>query len=1267
MFIKGCHIKTIRGDNVGKKQIVILMILVISLLVVCVDTGQAKTVESINGYFEVIYPDEIAVSEPFTVQIKVNNNKIRKQTNLINLHGCDIMDSSFEDEGLKSKLPPIGQRSYTEYHGEELVTLELAAFPFANPSQEYERVCSIEFQECDGCKALAFTMPKDEVEFPINRDETLTTNMHLPVTCDDMNLKEGHVSCRGIEGESGRYDLGLNPHPYPYSIEAYGDKLYFADEDELERHIQARMDEESDEAIGYTHGGGNRAFYSYNEAYRRSSYEEDETYTVRAGVYGAIFYSHYVVDFDFDLITYGVSGSRAPAVQSANEQEFVEVIKSFSISDGTTEYSGEFMEDAGKIEYEEKDNEPKYPLYDPYFDYDGDGMLDDEEYADFYEAEHERIRLFNENYNDTEKIEYKKEEPTQAEGEPTIRQEDLFDIFADVNAYEGAILQKSDVIVGEVKGVKEDIDRLSKRINALKSSFKVLAQDSAENKDALDELLERIKVSQDELEEKTRLQTDMIKSIDKEYAILLKKLDKDISMTIDDDVRGVLEDKRKSILDNARYAKVNAYFHSGNDAEFEKIAQKMRLGTDSDIVSKISLLTGLKKLERGMPQSALHDFKSAMVEDPDNPVARDLTNKIETAYLDSIETKLMAEMQGDAKAYEKSNQVGKDGAFNYAGDLLTTGIGSSTGALFGYEEAKALESDILQTEVSKQIAGIQITKALMGSGMTLKEVKALKTPEEFQELAKTYGKEITAEQAKKYREMVHQAHANPDVEKISDNSLMPLQVDSRRSYYKNNYNKEFVTQVLDVVNVKNVIVTLGPSAVFTKGGEIVKVKDFVRKTAKIDRIQRALMTTKAGTDTTRTGRFLSWISTRLGSGRLGKEMKTISQYGDARKFLIGQGFGMVENEVIGKGAELMLGKEKGKVFADFYDGFMAFTGFTDIGDMSDVAGKMDDSEFVEDFTEGLQKGMMKKDDLMDGRDLMGQEYDEAVRVSGVESAEDARKKVLGSLSSKNRIDDEALDQMKEKITSVKASLEESESKVAELKRTQLQSAEDAITAYKNKDFDTAKKMMEKSGHMDEMISETVDDLRVRHKMSEKVAEIAESAPDVPEQVDISGIIQERPLKVGDTQVPVFDVDANTGKVTIHEAGSMDISITINDNVPNKGWAKVIENADDMSKAIGYSGIQEELDTFTMKLLDLVVKKTVPGAMKTAVDTSTEEYVFVLDLPNSNSILVKVDTEGKEDDEGKTMAEVTNALVMTDRNFKKNVDKDRYRIIEDNTK
>ncbi|MGM5488644.1 MAG: hypothetical protein ACQESG_06865 [Nanobdellota archaeon] len=1229
------------------------MVFILSL----VNIAYAGTVESGKGHFEVIYPDEIAVSDAFKVQLKIDS-EVQNKANIINTKGCYLMHSNFEDEDLKAKLPPIGQRAYTQYFGDELLTLEMVTYPFSSSANEkYSNYCKIQFKECrDDCDSLGFRFAHDSATFTIKRDEALTTNLVTPTSYDQRfsNLNEAKIDTAGIVSGSDTYDYTMYPKPYPYKYEAYGEKFYFADEEQLNKYIDLQMESDSRwEAVEYDAGTGFRAFYVF-EGYHTTAGEPDEVDTVYSKLKATIFYRHFMIHLGVIKSTEGVKGPDKPAVRAANDAELVEILKTFTLTDGTTEYSGEFTDDVEKIDYEEEDNEPKYPLYDPYFDYDGDGMLDDEEYADYYEVEQEKLKYFNQHYNDSEKIEYKEPEPT--EGEPKITSFDLPDLLANVNTYEGAILQKSDVVVGEVKNAKEDIDKLSKRINALKSSFKVLAKNADDNKEALDDLLERIKVSQEELEEKTKQQTDMIKSIDKEYAILLKKLDKDISIANDDDVKGLLEDKRKAILDNARYAKVNAYFHSGNDAEFQKIAQKMRLGTGSETVSKISLLTGLKKLERGMPQSALHDFKSAMVEDPDNPVARDLTNKIETAYLDSIETKLMAEMHSDAKAYDKSNQVGKDGTFNYAGDLLTTGIGSSTGALFGYEEAKALESDVLQTEVSKQIAGIQITKALMGSGMTLKEVKALESPEEFQVLAEKFGKSITQDQAKKYREMVYQAHNNPDVEKISDNSLMPLQVDSRRSYYKNNYDKGLVTNVLDAVNVKNVLVTLGPSAVFTHGGKLTTTKDFIRETAKIDKFQRWLMTRKVGDATTKFGKLLRMTSTRLG-----KDFKTISQYGDARKFLVGQGLGMAESTALGKGSEWVLGKEKGKVFADFYDGISAFTGIIDLGDLTEVAGKIDDSEF-EDLTEGIRQGLMKKEDLVEGQNLMKQDLDEALEVSNIENAADAREKILKSLSSKDKIDDDVLDEMQKKITKAKASIGKSKSKIAEVKRTQLESAENAITSYKNKDFAQAKKMAQKARHMDDMITETVGDMKIRHRMSEKAAELADSV-EVPEKVELSEMIKEKPLKVADTSLPKIDIDANTGKVTVNPEGTLDLSISINDNAPNKGWAKVIENADDMAKAVGYTGIQDEADRFSMKLLDLVVKKTVPDMVKTGVDKTTKEYVFVLDLPNANNILVKVKPQEEQNSHEKIMAEVTNALVMTDTNLERNIRKGRYEIIE----
>ena len=56
------------------------------------------TVKSTDKSFQVLAPEKIALTQPYKVQIKVTDKDLRKKANVINTHGCHIMNSEFEDK-----------------------------------------------------------------------------------------------------------------------------------------------------------------------------------------------------------------------------------------------------------------------------------------------------------------------------------------------------------------------------------------------------------------------------------------------------------------------------------------------------------------------------------------------------------------------------------------------------------------------------------------------------------------------------------------------------------------------------------------------------------------------------------------------------------------------------------------------------------------------------------------------------------------------------------------------------------------------------------------------------------------------------------------------------------------------------------------------------------------------------------------------------------------------------------------------------------------
>lgn len=981
--------------------------------------------------------------------------------------------------------------------------------------------------------------------------------------------------------------------------------------------------------------------------------------------------------------------------------------------------------------------EPKYPLYDPFFDYDGDGMLNEYEYADYLKSQIIVAQTFNEFYDDSEKIEYmdaykdirvnenelpdeiieQLEESVIEGGEiseninpDVITRFDLPNLFSQVNTYEQALLQMSDAITYEVSTIAEEIDRTAKTIVRMETSLKDhqdlignidvderlkqlrerekslegtyfrkgtlegVREEIAKlegNLDIIRKLQERIETARNTIENQTARQVELINRIDEEYRVLISKYDEDLKKADSDFTAIPMRDLRRELVENAQYAKVTAYFHSGQTKEFERLANRLKI-TNRDHGAEIAILLGLKKLEKGDPQSALHDFKEAMAIDPNNAAAREITNKIESNYLSRIEERLMNELEGDRKRYEASTTAGGPGAFNVMRDILTTGIASSTGALFGYEEAKAIESGLLQTDASKQVAGIKVARALMSDGMTLKELYELRRPEDIQKLAQSRGRDLTIEQARRYRELINSALNNPDIDRLKQNSYYPLQVDSHQSYFNTNYNPGLTAQLLDSINVKNVIMTLGPNAVVsaTKAGKAITAKEYVRGLTGIDKFQRALLSGKVGAQSGRAGQIFAATSARLG-----RDFKTMSNYGFIRKTAIKQGFSYIEGKTVDGIAEAVLGKDNAAIFSDLYKGVAAFTGFNDLGDMMDIAGNMEWREFETDFRQSLREDLIDHQTLAAGKNAMDKKAQLAQRANEI-NTDSVQRKIETSINSKKSLTVEEIAELKKEMLRQSEELMSNpdvlKSKAGFLKQTEIDAMNHAIMAYEDGNLDVVTRQMQKAQNMQRLFDKEVTEIAVHKELAKVMFENAENLRVDEKVTTVTDLIKVGPMPVGNLNIPDQTIIVDGAQKTI--GGNLDVFLEY--GTADEGWQSIIRGDENsasfkIAKSIGFfdvvydtaynEDVAKELESLALKTIEKIVDESVKPSEK-AWDRLTQEYALSVDLPNSNRIIVKVNEVESEEDKNKR-AVVNNAIVMRDEIYQNHIKDGRYIVIK----
>jgi hypothetical protein len=245
----------------------------------------------------------------------------------------------------------------------------------------------------------------------------------------------------------------------------------------------------------------------------------------------------------------------------------------------------------------------------------------------------------------------------------------------------------------------------------------------------------------------------------------------------------------------------------------------------------VFLMRALDYIEQKDPRSALYALRKSVDENPDNKTAQEMLKNIEAGYLRSIDEKTLGEAAGiRSELWSHLEEHGEEGFLGVLKDILTTGVTASASAIGGKPMALVDLGSTIGDEALVQHAGLILVIRLREAGVPLDEVDSFSNEELIAETQKLFNWTITEKEALKLRFSIKMAFNNPDVRRLSGKSKQIFDIDSGASYFKSYKGESYLTSdefdeiwrdwVGDVVNIKNVITMLGPSAVISSSGKL---------------------------------------------------------------------------------------------------------------------------------------------------------------------------------------------------------------------------------------------------------------------------------------------------------------------------------------------------------------------------------------------------------------------------------------------------------------
>jgi len=239
----------------------------------------------------------------------------------------------------------------------------------------------------------------------------------------------------------------------------------------------------------------------------------------------------------------------------------------------------------------------------------------------------------------------------------------------------------------------------------------------------------------------------------------------------------------------------------------------------------VFLMRALDYIEQKDPRSALYALRKSLEENPDNKTAQEMLKKIEAGYLRSIDEKTLGEAAGvRSELWSHLEAHGEEGfldSFESIWDYATIGVTTSVSAIGGKPMALVDLASTIGDEALVQHAGLILIIRLREAGVPLEKIDTFNNEKFIAETQKLFNWNLTQKEALKLRFSIRMAFDNPDVKRLATASRQMFDIDLGKSYFNSDaFDATWQDWIGDVVNIKNVVVMLGPSAVISTGGKL---------------------------------------------------------------------------------------------------------------------------------------------------------------------------------------------------------------------------------------------------------------------------------------------------------------------------------------------------------------------------------------------------------------------------------------------------------------
>ena len=280
--------------------------------------------------------------------------------------------------------------------------------------------------------------------------------------------------------------------------------------------------------------------------------------------------------------------------------------------------------------------------------------------------------------------------------------------------------------------------------------------------------------------------------------------------------QSALRNLRESVVQKQSLSELEVLLSGGLSQEFRAKANQA-VAAHPALESPVLMLKVADLVERGQGREALYAARLGQERFPDNPAFNLCAEEMETSYLRMISAKAAGD---GAEIHRAWNGYAGTVTDSYVREFFFGGLTKPLQYFTGQADAlETLHGNATDRAVMEH-NGIEVILRLRAKGLSFDEIRGLSSEQLRQRAGELFGDQVdlSAESARGLSLALRAAFRNDDVQRVLTQNKQQFDVDLGRSYYgAEEYDSGILEYAVDAVNVKNVILFFGPSAVVSYG------------------------------------------------------------------------------------------------------------------------------------------------------------------------------------------------------------------------------------------------------------------------------------------------------------------------------------------------------------------------------------------------------------------------------------------------------------------